>query len=87
MSILLVVAVRDTKGNSFGACGLVANAAVALRSFTRDINGGDKMCTAYPADHDLYELGTYDTETGVLVGKMPTLIVSGLSVVAAKQEA
>lgn len=53
---------------------------VAIRNFSFAINKKDTLLYANPKHFDLYCIGEFDTETGILKKKDPELIVTGLSV-------
>lgn len=52
----------------------------AIRGFSYAINGQTGMMNFAPKDFDLYKVGEFDTETGVIEPCVPTLLVSGASV-------
>ena len=53
----------------------------AVRGFAYAINNKDGMMNFSPKDFDLYKVGMFDTEKGVIVPeKVPVLVVSGMSV-------
>lgn len=58
----------------------VVNEGVAKRDFKIVINDKDQKLYYNPAHFDLYRIGDFDTETGVLVPCDPEIIVTGLSV-------
>lgn len=59
---------------------VATNEAVAERDFRIVINDPDQKLYFNPKHFDLYRIGTFDTETGVLDPVDPTIIVTGLSV-------
>ena len=55
----------------------------AIRNFAYAIN--DKGVMNYsPKDFDLYKVGEYDSETGVITGCLPELICQGINVIGEK---
>lgn len=58
------------------------NDNVAKRNFTFAINNPDNgVMNFQPKDYDLYRVGYFDTESGVMESEtVPVLIVNGLSV-------
>lgn len=65
---LLAVTCRDRKVDSFGQPIFAQSRGAAIRSFSDEINRAapENMLYQHPGDFDLYELGTYDTDTGKL---------------------
>lgn len=60
------------------------NESVAERDFKIIVND-DKQSLHYNPQHfDLYHLGTFDTDTGIIVPCEPTIMVTGLSVMETK---
>lgn len=56
------------------------NDNVAKRNFALAINNNDSMRFA-PKDYDLYKIGDFDTDTGLLIPlPVPALVTSGFSV-------
>lgn len=65
--MLKVFAVFDVKASCFGKPFVLATNGLAMRGFVDVCR--DKKCpfVAYPSEYSLWELGTYDPNTGVLV--------------------
>lgn len=59
-----VVSVRDSKSGAFGPLGLARTLGSAERDFKTLVNTPDTLPNRNPEDFDLYELGSYDDETG-----------------------
>lgn len=72
--------VRDLK-TTFGNPFLEKNDAAAIRGFTYAINSGNELMHFRPGDYDLYKIGEFDPETGIIEDGFPKLVVSGSSVV------
>lgn len=76
-----VYSYRDNK-NWFGQPILEQNDESAIRGFSYAINHRDSVMNFAPSDFDLYKIGSFDTEKGVLEPEQPiVLVVSGSSVV------
>lgn len=62
----VVMCVRDECAGAFHRPFFVASVGVGVRSFTAEVNRSDENnpMFAYPNDFVLYELGTFDDETG-----------------------
>lgn len=70
--------VRDQL-NGFGQLLVDTNEATAIRNFQNGIAGNVNMQNSLK-DYDLYQLGEYDTETGVITPLQPIkMIVSAQS--------
>lgn len=65
---LIAVAVRDRAMNAYMRPFFVPATGAAIRSFGDEINraADDNPMHNHPDDYDLYELGTFDEETGLL---------------------
>lgn len=63
---LHVLSVRDRAADVFGQPMFVPAVGVGVRSFVDELNrqGPDNVLSRHPEDFDLYELGTYDDNTG-----------------------
>lgn len=72
----IVVSVFDTAVNAFGRPFFVPTTAVALRSFTDEVNRKEPANQMYqhPADYHLYQLGHFDEEAGEFVNEKQMLV-------------
>ena len=61
---LVVVAVRDSAVDAFMRPFFVPSTAFAVRSFNDAVKEKDSLMFANPQDYALFELGTFDEETG-----------------------
>lgn len=79
----LIVAVRDRAANVFGRPAFTTTRGVAIRSFAEEINRPDQnnQFAKTPEDFDLYELGTWNDETGEFESKRPEQIAVGKDLV------
>jgi len=59
-------AIRDSKAECFNQPFVTHTTADAERSFHRLKNDTTSMIHMYPEDYDLYQIGEYDTNTGVI---------------------
>lgn len=80
MRVVQIYALLDRKLRQFGPLMLEANEQSMRRSLRAGIPGTNSMMEKYPEDFDLYEIGAFDSETGVVVQEVPAL-VDTLSVV------
>lgn len=63
-----VVAVRDSAANAFARPFVVPTPGMAIRSFTDEVNRRDEANSMFkhPDDYVLFELGSFDDESGVI---------------------
>jgi len=66
MSILRVFSIRDVKACSFGAPFFVPTVGVAVRAVVEAGKARDNNIGLYPADHELIEIGLFDSSKGVM---------------------
>lgn len=78
-----VYSYRDAKVG-FGAPTIDLNDQTAIRLFSYKVNNSDGLMGFAAQDWDLYKIGTFDSEKGVMVSETPVLVVSGSSVYGAK---
>lgn len=62
--ILYVIAMRDRVAQIYGQPVFVGNVASAIRSFGDQINDPQSQVSKHPNDYDLFELGSFDDESG-----------------------
>ena len=71
---------RDSKVG-FGTPLCDMNDQSAIRGFAYAINSGNGVMSFSPKDYDLYKIGEFDTDKGIIIAeKIPVLIVYGTSV-------
>lgn len=71
MAIRKVCAVRDRAVDGYGQPIFVVAQGQAIRSFIDEINNRESSMFNHPEDYDLYFLGDYDDDTGLLVACTP----------------
>jgi len=76
-----IFAIRDKKADSYMVPFFQHNAPLAMRSVAGAMMDDTTSLAQYPDDFDLYELGTYDDQSGELVGRAPQFICSARSLV------
>lgn len=75
-------AVRDVKADAFGAPHSIATKGLALRGFADTCADERSEFAKYPDDYMLYEIGTYDPNSGQLEShRLPELVASARSIV------
>lgn len=85
--IQLVVAVRDAAADVFGRPYFVPTAAMAIRSFSDEVNreSDDNPLAKHPSDFGLYEIGSYDEDVGHLTSlDVPKLLIQADQCVKSK---
>lgn len=60
----VVCAVRDSAVNAFIRPFFVPAVGAAMRGFADEVNRADSEMCKHPDDYELYELGSFDDETG-----------------------
>jgi hypothetical protein len=80
--ILQIFVVKDRATDQFGNPMFLVAKGQAIRSFSDEVNRSapDNQIFQHPDDFDLFELGSYDSNTGVFETHVPTLVVLGKSV-------
>lgn len=80
--MMKLYAVRDVKADSFGSPMSIATKGLALRGFADACADERSELAKYPDDYMLYELGTYDPNSGTVAShSVPEFVVSARSVV------
>lgn len=80
---MIVVSVRDRAAVSFGRPIFAHATGQAIRSFQDEINrvDADNPMSRHPEDYDLYELGSFDDQTGQFENQGPRQIAVGKDMV------
>lgn len=65
--------IYDSKANSFLQPFLCPNQSVAIRHFAHAANDPQSDVCRYAQDFNLFEIGTFDTETGDLAITTPNI--------------
>ncbi|WNK14728.1 MAG: nonstructural protein [Microvirus sp.] len=69
-----IFSLHDAKASSFAQPFYCPNRAVAQRHFMAALEDPNSICSKFPADFRLYELGTFDDSTGIIsVHPLPVL--------------
>jgi hypothetical protein len=66
--INVICSVKDRAADAYGRPLFVPSVGLAIRSFTDEVNreAADNQMHNHPDDFDLYELGTFDDNTGII---------------------
>ncbi len=79
--MLMIFAVYDEKACSYGAPMFFPSRGVALRSFSDVVANRESPLAKHPGDYKLYDLGTFDPNSGkVVANQEPLFIVSATDV-------
>lgn len=62
--ILIMCAVRDSAVDAFMRPFFVPTTGMAVRSFSDEVRNGESPMHKHPEDFALFELGTFDEESG-----------------------
>lgn len=68
MKTQIMFAIRDSKGEAYGVPFVKNARGEAERVFTQLRNQKDSTIGQFPEDYDLFEIGTFDPDTGKVVG-------------------
>lgn len=66
MMTLKAFSVHDSKANAFITPFFCPTTDVGIRSFQSAANDPNSMFSQHPADYTLFEIGSFDVETGTL---------------------
>ena len=80
---MIVVSIKDRAADAFGRPFYVPSVGVALRSFQDEVNrvSDDNQMYHHSDDFDLFELGSFDDNTGVFeLFESPKLLTLGKQV-------
>ena len=82
-----VYAVRDNKSGQFNSLTVAANDAVITRSFAESVvSGRDPVMAFSPKDFDLYRIGEFEIDKGVLVPLAPVVLIANAAEVLVNYE-
>lgn len=77
--ITKIFGVYDSKAMAFLQPFFSESVGAAVRAFGDAVNEGNSPLSKHPGDYQLYELGSIDTESGLLTPLVPTrLLGNGL---------
>lgn len=71
-----IVSLKDTATQVFGTPFVVNAPAQAVRSLRDEVNSKDSTTDIrrHPGDFELYQIATYDEETGIVTAMSPSLV-------------
>jgi len=71
-----IYSVYDRKVEAYGTPFVQQNEALAIRSFERAYLNPELDFSLFPEDYSLFELGTYNEDTGQIESTSPRLILN-----------
>lgn len=79
MAVIHVFSIRDIKANVFTKPFFAPNDGVAERLFKNEVNrqAFDNQLYTNPEDFHLFNIGTFDEDTGLMTSQLPQFIRSG----------
>lgn len=81
-----IFALKDTKIGQYHNPFVQASEVTAIRGLEQALKNPDNQIAQYPSDFDLYEIGEFNLETGILIPRVsPKFIISALSLSGGKQ--
>lgn len=79
---LKIFSIRDAKAECFNQPFFQKTHGEAERNFTQLVKDQKSMIAQFPEDYDLYYLGTYDDQTGLVkVLDTPQHVIKAISVI------
>jgi hypothetical protein len=63
---MFIYSVLDTKSESFSPPMVNRTKGEAIRSFSDEVNNPNSMLYKHPEDYVLFEIGTWDNQSGVI---------------------
>jgi len=85
---MLMFVIRDNKASSFSPRPFFEkNRVDAIRGLTAAVNYHDGQIKDFPSDFDMYQLGSFDPQTGkVKLSEQPEFIIGASSCVVTKEK-
>lgn len=80
---LIGIAVRDLATESFARPFFVQHPAQAIRSFSDECNNPESEFAKHAKDYELWDLGSFDDESGMFSGNSPVRLVRAVDLVRA----
>ena len=80
----LLFAIKDTALNSFMQIWQAQTTAAANRAFQDGVNDTQTPMNKHPDDYELWILGEWDADTGIVKGETPALLTRAKDVIQQK---
>lgn len=71
-----MLAVRDRAIDAFMNPFVVQALGQGIRSFSDEVNNSQSPMFSHPDDYDLYHIGDYDSDTGLVVACTPPRMIA-----------
>lgn len=71
-----IVTVFDAAIKAYNRPFVVRTIGEAERSFRDEVNNPQSPMAQHPADYQLFHIGDYDDETGIITPKQPEMIIT-----------
>lgn len=81
-----IYAIRDSKMEAFNRPFVLPADGAAIRAFQDEINNKDSELSKHPEDYDLYCVGLWDEETGIISEGKTDRIATGESLIYRKEK-
>jgi len=81
-----IYAISDSKMEAFNRPFVLPADGAAIRAFQDEINNKDSELSKHPKDYDLYCVGLWDEETGIISECKTKLIAAGESLIYRKDK-
>lgn len=77
-----IVSIRDSAADSFMRPFTVPTVGMAIRAFTDEVNrvSPDNQMNVHPSDFELFEIGEFDEQTGMVCSIPPRSISRAIDV-------
>jgi len=77
MPTLLICTVRDAAIDAYGQPIFVRHTGEACRSFADECNREGSTFNKHPEDYELFFIGTYDDDRGLITPQNPSSLLTG----------
>lgn len=84
MAKLQLLAVKDRQLNAFMRPFAAQTIGQAIRSFRDETNNAQSEINKHPEDYELYHLGEFEEENGVIIGITPKQVALATNLIERK---
>lgn len=81
-----IFSVKDSAVGAFMQPFTSQSRGAAIRAFADAVNDSSTPMNKHPDDYELYEIGTFEEETGVVQGKLPECVARGKDVIVREKK-
>lgn len=82
---LLMFSVRDSALNAYLRPFCVPAVGAAVRGFTDEVNRGDSEMHKHPEDYELFQVGEFDEESGMIASCVAVSVIRARDVKLPKE--